>query len=203
MKLIMLFAFLLSLSTLSLSQSADECIKLNFLYGSVPAKGHKNIEPKWFGGLKGGHVNIEADGMIIDFRPGDPCAIFPNNDNPGGGYHLSNRLYWDTSTTKWISITIPVTKKQVKTLSALFKKYAEETPYDYAVFGMRCAAASYDLLSEIGLVKKLSIKNNIIANFYPKLLRKRMLKWAKDNNYNIRFHEGRNSRKWESDEGFF
>ena len=184
-------------------QQLTDSIKLNFLYGSIPAKGHKKSEPKWFGGLKGGHVNIEANGMILDFKPGNPCAIFPNNTNPGGGFHLNNTIYWDTATTKWISIIIPVTKEQLNALTEIFATYAEETPYDYAVFGMRCAAASYDVLSEIGVVKKLPDKNNILVNFYPKLLRKRMLKWAKENNYSVTYHEGRSSRKWETDEGPF
>lgn len=201
MKLI--FISCLLFSSLAYSQTYTDTIRLNFLYGSIPAKGFKKTEPKWFGGLKGGHVNIEANGMIIDFKPGDPCAILPNNKKPGGGFHLSNSLYWDTSSTKWASISIPVSKEQLASLTELFVSYTEDTPYDYAVFGMRCAAASYDLLSEIGLVKKLSDKNNILVNFYPKLLRKRMLKWAKENNYPIIFHEGRSSRKWESDEGIF
>ncbi|HEX7844556.1 MAG TPA: hypothetical protein VF476_02080 [Chitinophagaceae bacterium] len=201
MKYFILIAFLLPGHCYA--QTAPDSIKLNFLYGSIPAKGHKKSEPKWFGGIKGGHVNIEANGMVIDFRPGNPCAIFPNNKKPGGGFHLSNSLYWDTATTKWISISIPVTKDQLTTLTDLFTVYAEQTPYDYAVFGMRCAAASYDLLSEIGIVKKLSDKNNIMVNFYPKLLRKRMLKWAKENNYPITYHDGRATRKWESDSGLF
>ncbi len=201
MKYILLCFFLIPV--LAHSQQTTDSIKLNFLYGSVPAKGHKKSEPKWFGGIKGGHVNIEANGMILDFKPGNPCAIFPNNKKPGGGFHLANSLYWDTTSTKWISITIPVTPDQFTTLTGLFAEYAKQTPYDYAVFGMRCAAASYDVLSEVGIVKRLSLKNNIIKNFYPKLLRKRMLKWARDKNYPIMFHEGRSTRKWEKDDGIF
>jgi hypothetical protein len=86
-------------------------------------------------------------------------------------------------------------------LEDLFETYSKKSPYDYAVFGMRCAAASYDLLSEIGLFRKISMKNNILTNFYPKLLRKRILKWAKKNNYPVQHHEGRSTRVWEKDEG--
>lgn len=202
MKWTLLILLSASISSVFGQQYADT-IRLNFLYGSVPAKGYSASEPKLFGGLKGGHVNIEVNGRVLDFKPGNPCAIIPNNSKPGGGFHLADRIYWDTATTKWMTIRIPVTQEQVEKLDSLFTDYASQTPYDYAVFGMRCAAASYDVLSEIGIVKKLSYKNNIIANFYPKLLRKRMLKWAKENNYSVTFHEGRTSRKWESDEGFF
>jgi hypothetical protein len=198
-----ILAVSLLFTTTCFSQSASDSIRLNFLYGSIPAKGHKKSEPKWFGGIKGGHVNIEANGMVLDFRPGDPCAIIPNNKKPSGGFYLSNNLYWDTATTKWVTVTIPVTKSQLDTLSYLFQAYSARSPYDYAVFGMRCAAASYDVLSEIGLFKKLSNKENVVQHFYPKLLRKRVLKWAKENNYRIVYHEGRSTRKWESDEGVF
>lgn len=197
-----LFLSLVFFYSTTYAQKSDS-IRLNFLYGSVPAKGHKESEPKWFGGIKGGHVNIQANGMVLDFKPGDPCAIIPNNKKPGGGFHLSNSLYWDTATTKWVTVTIPVTKSQLDTLTAIFEAYSAQTPYDYAVFGMRCAAASYDVLSEIGLFKKLPNKENVVQNFYPKLLRKRVLKWAKENNYNIVYHDGRTTRKWETDEGVF
>jgi hypothetical protein len=184
-----------------LAQERKDTIKLHFLYGSVPAPGYKNVERKLFGGIKGGHVNIEANGKVMDFMPGNPCAIVPDNTNPTGGYRLSNSLYWDTATTKWTTVRIPVSSEQLNELEKLFSSYSQKTPYDYAVFGMRCAAASYDLLSEIGLFRKMSLKNNIITNFYPKLLRKRILKWAKKNNYPVEHHQGRSTRKWESDEG--
>jgi hypothetical protein len=194
-------AFLLLFSGACYAQPATDTIKLNFLYGSIPAKGYKGTEPKLFGGLKGGHVNIQANGRVLDFRPEGNCHILPANQKPNGGFFINSSIYWDTATTKWVSISIPVTRQQLLQLDSLFNQYAQKTPYDYAVFGMRCAAASYDVLSEAGLFKQLSNKNNIIAHFYPKLLRKKMLAWAKKNNYSIYFHEGKPSRKWEKDEG--
>ena len=68
---------------------------------------------------------------------------------------------------------------------------------------LRCAAASYDVLSKIGLFKPYSNDKNVITHFYPKLLRKKILKWADRNNYTIISNEGRPSRKWESDKGVF
>ncbi len=183
-------------------QSYTDTIKLHFLYGSVPARGFKKSEPKLFGGIKGGHVNIEAKGRVLDFMPGN-CPILPENNNPTGGFRLNSSLYWDTACCKWVTICIPVTSHQMQQLQAIFDTYSVKTPYDYAVFGMRCAAASYDVLSEIGLVKKVTNQQNIVKNFYPKLLRKRMLNWARKNNYTVIYHEGRASRKWEMDEGVF
>jgi hypothetical protein len=183
--------------------TSNYIIRINFLYGSKPAKGHKDSETKLFGGLKGGHVNIEANGRVLDFKPFGNCPVFPNNKKPTGGFVLNEHVKWDTTTniTKYSTIIVPVTPGQMHRLDSIFTAYAAATPYDYAVFGMRCAAASYDVLSEIGLVKPLSDKDNIVTNFYPKLLRKKMYKWAKKNNYTIIEHEGRQSRVWEEDKG--
>ena len=180
--------------------SAQDSIKLNFLYGSKPAKGYSASEAKHFGGLKGGHVNIEANGRVLDFLPGE-CPVFPKNKKPTGGFYINSHISWDTATTKCMSITIPVTTDKMRQLENLFDSFSRKTPYDYAVFGVRCAAASYDVLSKIGLVKEISIQKNITKHFYPKLLRKRMIKWAVANHYPIIFHKGRRSRKWESDKG--
>lgn len=199
----LLGAFILVCSLPAFGQVATDTIKLNFLYGSIPAKGHKEKEPKYFGGLKGGHVNIEANGRVLDFTPKGNCPVLPNDKNPKGGFSINSSVYWDTASSKWATVKIPVTKEQLLYLDTLFSQYSQKSPYDYAVFGMRCAAASYDVLSEVGIFKPLSQKNNIISHFYPKLLRKRVLKWAKDNNYPVEYHTGRNSRKWESDEGIF
>src|SRR3954451_1597248 len=45
-------------------------IKVHFLYGSKPFRKYKDTEPKWFGGMLGGHVGIETDsGQILNFTP--------------------------------------------------------------------------------------------------------------------------------------
>ena len=192
----------IALFLLSHACLAQDTIRLHFLYGSRPARHFKASESKLFGGIKGGHVNIEANGRVLDFMPGK-CPLFPDNKNPSGGFRLNHSRYWDTAATKWMTILIPVTPQQMDQLQNLFTSYAQQTPYDYAVFGMRCAAACYDVLSEIGLVKKLSPRQDIARNFYPKLMRKRMLKLAKRRGYIITRHEGRLSRKWEKDQGLF
>jgi hypothetical protein len=201
MRFLIALLFILSVYSSS-AQFPPDTIKLNFLYGSVPSKGYKESEEKLFGGIKGGHVNIEANGKVLDFLSGN-CPILPENKKPTGGFCLNQSLYWDTATTKWVTIMVPVTREQLNQLDLLFYKYAQQTPYDYAVFGMRCAAATYDVLSEAGVVKKLSQKYNIVKNFYPKLLRKRMLKLAEEHNYPVIYHTGRPSRKWETDKGIF
>jgi hypothetical protein len=179
---------------------AQQTIQLHFLYGSKPAKGYKAVESKHFGGLKGGHVNIEVNGRVLDFLPGK-CPLFPNNKKPSGGYYINHSISWDTAHTKWTTISIPVSSIQLQQLEQLMDSFAKRTPYDYAVFGMRCAAASYDVLSRIGLLKKMKNAKKVTKFFYPKLLRKKMMKWARQRGYPVIQHEGRPSRKWEADKG--
>ena len=134
--------------------------------------------------------------------PGDN-PLLPKNKKPTGRFRLNSSIYWDTTTSKWMTILIPVSNSQMQLLNTIFDTYPRKTPYDYAIFGMQCAAASYDVLSEIGMVKKINDRKNVVRNFYPKLLRKRMLKWAKENDLTVLYHTGKPSRKWESDKGIF
>lgn len=176
-------------------------IKINFLYGSRPAKGYHKQESRLFGGIKGGHVSVEIDGRILDFHPGNN-PLFPNNRKPSGGFTINNSVRWDND-DKWKTVIVPVSRSQYIELQKIFDSVAVKTPYDYAIFGMRCAAASYDVLSGIGLFREYSNAKNVITHFYPKLLRKRILKWADENHYTVLSNEGRASRKWESDKGMF
>jgi len=200
MKFAFIILLVLSGGSIHANDSTTYLIKINFLYGSRPAKGYKNSESKLFGGIKGGHVNIEAGDRVLDFLCGNN-PILPNKKNPTGGFKINHSVNWDTATNKWTSVLVPVSPIQYMQLQHLFDSLSSKTPYDYAIFGMRCAAASYDVLSDIGLFKKISNPKNISKHFYPKLLRKKVLKWAEENNYNIVNKDGRASRKWESDKG--
>lgn len=196
--------FFLTLVTLfffnaSFAGDTTYTIKINFLYGSRPAKGYHEQEEKLFGGIKGGHVNIEAGGRVLDFSPGNN-PLFPHNKKPTGGFSINQSVSWDDD-DKWKTIIVPVSGKQYIELQELFDSVAAKTPYDYAIFGMRCAAASYDVLSRIGLFEEYTNTKNVAKHFYPKLLRKKVLKWAEKNNYTVISNEGRSSRKWESDKG--
>jgi hypothetical protein len=201
MRIALVLIFLFSITCVSADDSSRHTIKIHFLYGSKPAKGFKQSESKLFGGLKGGHVNIEAGGRVLDFVPGNN-PLFPKNKRPSGGFRLNQSIYWNT-TDKWLTVIVPVTRQQYDHLQELFDSLSSKTPYDYAIFGMRCAAASYDVLTMIGLFKEIPDSKNISKHFYPKLLRKKIVTWAGKNNYTILRNEGRESRKWESDKGIF
>jgi len=199
MRLVLLFVTLFFFNASSAGDTTYT-IKINFLYGSRPAKGYHEQEQKLFGGIKGGHVNIEAGGRVLDFRPGNN-PLLPNNKKPSGGFSINKSIYWNSETDKWTEVIVPVSQEQYMYLQVLIDSFASKTPYDYAIFGMRCAAASYDVLSKIGLFKEYPNTKNVATHFYPKLLRKKVLKWAEENNYSIITHDGRTSRKWESDKG--
>lgn len=198
--LILLPLMLVLLPIISLAQT--DTIYLHFLYGSRPAKGHKDTEKKVFGGIKGGHVNIGVDDKVLDFLPGKN-PLLPHNRKPTGHFKVNQRLYWDSTGSKWAIVHIPVTAEQKAKLLTLFNEYSAQTPYDYSIFGMRCAAASYHVLSMAGIVKPLRNNQNVFRHFYPKLLRKKIYRWARKQQYPIYFYEGKESRKWESDAGVF
>ena len=108
---------------------------------------------------------------------------------------------------KLCTFIIPISEIQYQELQKINTTNCNKPPYDYAFMGMRCAASAQDVLGQIGIVKKKRRFNNIFTTFYPKKLRKRMFKLAKEKNYKIETQEGRITRKWEScsieEDGFY
>jgi len=196
MKLLMLFI----LVGCSFSLQAQKQVRVHFLYGSVPAKGFKDTEKKRFGGKKGGHVTLQLGDSIIGFQPGGNCHVVATA-RPNGYFRVDNAAKWtrDTVGNKYTSILIPVTEEQYAQISNRLRSYLDKAPYDYAVFGMRCAAATYDVLEGVGIVPGKSRSATWSSYFYPQLLRRKMLKLARQKNYAIVQHPGVKSRSWEAE----
>jgi hypothetical protein len=204
----MKFLFILAFSFLSsvvFSQTSDS-IKVHFLYGSVPKKEFKQTESKWFGGKLGGHVGIESEsGKILNFLPKGKFHWFAKSRNKHSTYaiHSCQSFYsilgGDGSSAKKIIVTIPVTKEQKELFNNISNNYLSNTPYDYAFVGMRCGAAAHDILGQLGIVKSHSYRKTYLKIFYPKKLRKKLLKTAKEKNWPVYHEEGTNRRKWERD----
>lgn len=175
-------------------------IKVHFLYGSKPKKKYKKTEKTWFGGIHGGHVSIESQGFVYGF---DSKSTF--HWVAKGRYHsrflIESVESWvkDTATLKYTTITIPVSKQQLDSLHNIHQSYLRQAPYDYAFIGMRCAAATYDILGQIGIVDWVPNKKNTFKNFYPKLLRQKLLKVAAERGCEVHRQQGRKTRKWERD----
>jgi hypothetical protein len=193
--------FLLSSILLVNHIHAQQTIAVHFLYGSKPAKGYKGEEKKWFGGIKGGHVTIETGDSIIGFQPKGNCHVFGKKEKGNGYFSAKQKANWlkDTVSLKYATVLIPLDEARYLKLKSTVDNYLQKSPYDYAVFGMRCAAATYDVLEDAGIVKQRSRMGKWVSFFYPQLLRRRLLKIADNNNYTVIKTGGRQSRVWEKE----
>lgn len=177
-------------------------LKVHFVYGSKPKKAFKHTEPKLFGGIHGGHVFVEVNNKIISFGTNNgQWHIFPHKSRCAGIFRVDKSLAWhgDTARKKITTIIIPISEAQFNKFKEAEEIYFEKTPYDYAFFGMRCAAGAYDLLSKAEVCKCTSRFKIISKNFYPKRLRKKLLKRAKKEHWQVIKQEGRTTRNWERD----
>jgi hypothetical protein len=201
--LVLFFTFLFAGNLLygQTDSSQQKYITIHFLYGSKPARGYKATEPKLFGGIHGGHVSMQVDSSIFSFVPKYGWHIIARHHKIEGGYLEENATAWatDTADKKYTSIRIPVSDSQFKVLTTIEKCYLDTSPYDYAFFGMRCASACADVLSQLEIVKKRSNFGLIRKNFYPKRLRRKLLRYAEKNKLEVVRKEGNKSRKWERD----
>jgi hypothetical protein len=205
-KTTLIFALFYFVFFLSASANDSLYIKVHFLYGSKPKREFKEIEKKWFGGKLGGHVGIEIDSnKIVDFVPHGDFHYIEHKDNFNSKFAIHNiESFWEifggsTESVKKLSILIPITLSQKLKLDSIANVYTLNQPYDYAFIGMRCGAASYDLLSQIGILTKYSHRKTYLKIFYPKKIRKRLLKKAQQNNWTTYRQEGTPRRKWEKD----
>lgn len=195
--LLLLFLFIRAFA-----QEDSSCyIKVNFLYGSKPLRAHKSTERKHFGGIHGGHVTIQAGDLDYSFRRTSKTThIFPSKKRKS---NFSVRKLEGKSRygegRKTVIFIIPVSRQQYDSLHLIHQEYCNNTPYDYAFFGMRCASATREILGEIGVIKKRSRFFNIATAFYPKRLRLKLFRLAKANNFEVITTEGRPTRKWERD----
>jgi hypothetical protein len=176
-------------------------ITVHFLYGSKPASGFRSTEKKMFGGIHGGHVSLQIDSSIFSFTPKYGWHIFPRHRKIEGGFILEtiSSFIADSVGNKYTSIQIPVSDSQYAVLKNFETCSLAKSPYDYAFFGMRCAAGAADVLSQIGILKKRSHFGFIVKDFYPKRLRRKLFRYAEKNKLVVVRKQGRKSRKWERD----
>jgi len=179
-------------------------IKVLFLYGSKPAKQYRNVEPKWFGGMLGGHVGIEGDSnSVFNFNPHGKYHLFASKKHLHSIYsENTDAQFWNIfggtpDSVKEAIVIIPVTKSQRQVFDSIKTAYLQNTPYDYAFLGMRCAAAAYDILAHMGIVKKYCRTKTFLKIFYPAKLRHRLFAEAEKNGWEIIRQPGSVKRKWE------
>ncbi len=202
MKLIFALIFSLIFSEIFSQIDTSHYIKVCFLYGSRPKVKYRYVEPRYFGGIHSGHVTIQVDDIDYGFHPTKkPVHLFPRKKHDRCEYMdtVLNGKNRHTSDDKTATFIIPVTEKQYIHIKQILTEYVITTPYDYAVFGMHCTGAARDVLGQVGIFKKKKHFLIIMTTFYPKALRKKMFRIAKENNFIIIKTEGKQTRKWERD----
>jgi hypothetical protein len=195
------------LVTLSVGQTgAQDTIRVHFLYGSKPKAAYRQVEPKWFGGMLGGHVGIEvSNDRILNFLPAGDFHVFGKKNDRHGRYamHTSAAFYGmfgsDPDSVKRAVVSIPITQAQRDRLDSLARAYLQNTPYDYAFFGMRCGAATYEILGQLDIMPPHSRSATVRKIFYPRKLRRRLFRKAQQQKWTVERREGFAERKWERD----
>ncbi|MFA6128669.1 MAG: hypothetical protein WC699_15320 [Bacteroidales bacterium] len=176
-------------------------LKVFFRYGSIPEIGYEYVEYEEVGGLQGGHVSLGIDSLEIGFTNGKVIHVFPDKNHPEGVYYWEYLKDFEDHVIgkKYITFLVPITDEQYNKLKTLLLDYINNPPYDYAFFGMRCASATYDILSQIGIFKPQTRTLTVISNFYPRLFRRKMTKLAREKGYTVVKVKGRITRIWERD----
>lgn len=181
-------------------------LKVHFLYGSKPKKEYRDTESKWFGGIMGGHVGVEnGNGQILNFLPKGKFHWLKSREEYHSTFSMHDYdgfyqiLGGKTEEVKKAIVYVPITSQQYQAFDSLAREYLRQTPYDYALFGMRCAAAAYDVLSQVGVFPVYPVRKTYKKVFYPKKLRKRLLKLAHRHNWKVYREPGDDKRIWEHD----
>ena len=201
------FLFFVTFFLSYFSYSQDSLmIRVHFLYGSKPKKQHAASEKKWFGGMLGGHVGIEyGANRFYSFEGRGKQHIFEKRKDKHSIYRrIDSVAFWNIMGThgdsvKRLTITLPVNQSQIRTLDSVTSNYLAETPYDYAVFGMRCGASTYEILAQLDVLKSYSHFWTYMKIFYPRKLRKRRIAKAEKYHWDMDRKEGSERRKWEKD----
>ncbi len=177
--------------------NATDSLKILFVYGSKPIS---KDEDKWFGGIHGGHVSISYKKEFASFVPNGNVHVFKRKKiNSRIVFEYEDRFVFDTTGSRFLIITIPIDSIQRVRLDSVIRKRYEVMTYDYAFFGMRCASSAYEMCASAGIFETIRINKLWRKYFYPKLLRKELIKKAKQNAWPMYYRSGKTTRKWESD----
>lgn len=181
-------------------------IKVHFLYGSKPRKHYHDTESKWFGGILGGHVGIEVDSnKILNFLPQGKFHWFASKRNLHSRYalHAEKGFYAILGSSgedvKKAVVYVPLNAQHKLKLDSLASAYLNQTPYDYALVGMRCGAATYEILARLNILKPYTTSKTAIKILYPRKLRRRLFKLADRKGWKVVRQEGSTRRRWEQD----
>jgi len=176
-----------------------DTISVLFTHGSINKSNCNDIN-KRLGGLLGGHVEVKIDSIIygFDIKNKDNIHLFPKTSFNSKFSKLSYDEWIDKNKFEKITIIeFPVNCKTKQEITNIYNNYFNMTPYDYAFFGHRCTSSVYDILSKAKYFKKRNTVLCIIFNFYPRLLRFRLLYLAKKEGFKIKKFKGIDCKFWE------
>lgn len=181
-------------------------IHVHFLHGSKPKHQFRHEEQRWFGGVLGGHAGVEyAPGEIVNFLPDSRFHVLTQRRFINSRFSIHDTIPFyeilggEYSSVKKTIVSIPLSARQKARLDSVVVAYRQQSPYDYAFFGMRCGAAAYDLLAQAGLLKTYSFAGTWSRLFYPRKTRRRLERLAKQQGYRVQKMSGSTKRIWEKD----
>jgi len=187
------------------AQSRDT-LHVHFLYGSKPKKEYRSTANKWFGGKLGGHVGVQLNhDQIIHFVPQGQFHYFNRKKRRNSKFSAASpqQFYQIFGTpkdsVKYLIVSIPITQVHRNQFENTTTAYIIQTPYDYAFFGMRCGAAARDILGKSGVLKDWALGKTWRRIFYPRKLRKKLIRRGRELDWSMEFQEGTQQRNWERD----
>lgn len=197
-QLLLLFLLLFPLA----GYSQPDSVRVVILHGSRPKKQFKKEEYKMLGGMLGGHVVLQVDSLVYGYnfhsRHVHPFARQRRSKMAG----IMEKDEAAETLRRWKGqavtiITVPVTPQQKARVFHIADSLHRAPAFDYAFFGMRCAATAHYLLGETGAVKKTKHFGSIVKAFHPKQLRRKLVRIAERKKYRIETQPGSPRRKWE------
>lgn len=154
------------------------------------------------GGMRGGHVEVHLKGFVYGFtdRPNAKIPhIFPRSKkNVGLFTKEDNRTWYNKKRNDKITyFYITLNKEQTSILQQKYEDYIQNSPYDFALFGKRCASSCYDMLMQVGILDTRSKIGINLGIFHPRKFRKILKKQAMKRNIRIEIQQGSKQKKWD------
>lgn len=183
-----------------------DTLQVRFLYGSKPKPAHVLHQKFWFGGMLGGHVGIRYnDTCYLSFFYEGRAHIFQHNSTKNGTFKLQSNSEFnhimdkDVDSVKTLVIHVPISHDKRVRFDSICASYLRSTPYDYAFFGYRCGSSTYEILAQLDIIRTYSSRMTWIRVFYPKILRRKLIRQAKEHNWRRVKLKGTRQRIWEKD----
>ena len=190
----------------SLKANSDSItIRIHFLHGSKPKFKYRYQEDRWFGGVLGGHAVEYESNKILNFQPKGRFLLFSHRRLINSRFSIHDTISFygilggEYPSVKKTIISIRISAQQKLKLDSIVSVYTKRSPYDYAFLGMRCGAATYDMLAEAEQVRRYTFSKTWQRFFYPRKVRRHLEKIAAQKGYHIWKTEGSNKRVWEKD----